>query len=71
MYLTEADTGIEINLNSQYKVYDNLTVLLELGYIHLWLDESSSVWGRSGGSPYNNLNYQDAWKASLGFQYAF
>lgn len=71
VYLTEADTGIEINLNSQYKVYDNLTVLLELGYIHLWLDESSSVWGRSGGSPYNNLNYQDAWKASLGFQYAF
>ena len=71
VYLTEADTGIEVNLNSQYKVYDNLTVLLELGYIHLWLDESKSVWGRSGGSPHNNLNYQDAWKASLGFQYSF
>ena len=71
VYLTQADTGIEVNLNSQYKIYDNLTVLLELGYIHLWLDESNAVWGRSGGSPHNNLNYQDAWKTSVGFQYAF
>lgn len=71
VYLTRADTGIEVNLNNIYKVYDNFSVLLEMGYIHLWLDESSSGWGRSGNSAHNNLNYQDAWKVSLGFMYNF
>lgn len=71
VYLTEADTGIEVNLNNIYKVYDNFSILLELGYIHLWLDESSTGWGRSGSAAYNDLNYKDAWKVSLGFMYNF
>lgn len=71
VYLTDADTGIEINLNSQYKIYENLTFLLEMGYIHLWLNDSSSGWGSYGKLPGNTLNYEDAWKVSVGFQYAF
>lgn len=69
VYLTEADTGLEVNLNSQYKIYENLTVLLELGYIHLWLD--NDTWGRYGNLPGNTLNYQDAFKVSVGLQYSF
>lgn len=71
VYLTQADTGLEINLDNYYKIYENLTLLVELGYIHLWLDESQSGWGRSGGAQANNLNYQDSWKVSVGVQYTF
>lgn len=71
VYLTQADTGLEVNLDNYYKIYENLTLLVELGYIHLWLDESNGGWGRSGGAQHNNLNYQDAWKVSVGIQYTF
>lgn len=69
VYLTRADTGLEFNLDSQYKIYENLTMLVEAGYIHLWLNEGA--WGRRGGDVGNTLNYQDAFKVSVGFQYAF
>lgn len=68
-YLTTADTGIEINIDSQYKATENLTLILETGYIHLWLDKD--VWGRYQNIPGNSLNYKDAWKASLNVIYAF
>lgn len=69
VYLTRQDTGLEVNLDTQYKIYENLTLLVEVGYIHLWLDEG--VWGRSGNLVGKNLNYQDAWKISTGLQYTF
>lgn len=68
-YLTTADTGMEINFDSSYKAAENLTFLLELGYIHLWLDKD--VWGRYENIPGDSLNYKDAWKASLNVIYAF
>ena len=69
VYLTKADTGIEINFDTTYKIYDNLTLLVELGYIHLWLD--NGAWGRWGNLPGNTLNYEDAFKVSVGFMYNF
>ncbi len=69
VYLTQADTGIEVNWNNLYKIYENLTMLVEVGYIHLWMDEGT--WGRTGGAKADNLNYQDAWKVSVGFAYSF
>lgn len=68
-YLTTADTGIEINFDSTYQMYDNLKFICELGYIHLWLDKD--VWGEAGGYEGNSLNYKDAWKASLNVIYSF
>lgn len=68
-YLTTADTGIEINFDSSYKVYDNLELVLETGYIHLWLDDS--VWGKYGKIAGDSLNYKDAWKVSLNMIYSF
>ena len=68
-YLTTADTGIELNLDSTYQMYDNLKFVLEVGYIHLWLDKD--VWGRYGNLPGDTLNYKDAWKASMNVIYSF
>ena len=68
-YLTTADTGIELNLDSTYKMYDNLRFVFELGYIHLWLDKD--VWGRYEILPGDTLNYKDAWKATLNVIYSF
>ncbi|MDD3311475.1 outer membrane homotrimeric porin [Pseudodesulfovibrio sp.] len=60
--LTEDDTLIEVDFNTAYKVYDGLTLTLDLGYLNL--DSKTSVWGtdNKGG---------DAWKVSTGILYAF
>lgn len=68
-YLTTADTGIEVNFDTTYQMYDNLKFVCELGYIHLWLDKS--VWGEAAGYEGDSLNYKDAWKASLNMIYTF
>ncbi len=68
-YLTTADTGIELNFDSFYKVTNHLEMGLELGYIHLMLHED--VWGRYGNSNQNSLNTKAAWKATLSFKYSF
>lgn len=68
-YLTTSDTGAEINLDSTYKVYENLSFVLELGYIHLWLDKD--VWGGYQKTAGDSLNYKDAWKATLNMIYSF
>lgn len=69
VYLTRADTGLELNLDSRYAIYENLTLLVEAGYIRLWLDRDA--WGRRGGDVSDTLHYEDAFKVSVGFQYAF
>ena len=68
-YLTRNDSGIEINVDSTYQIYTNLKAVLELGYIHLWLD--NDVWGKTVAGGPNNLHYKDAWKASLIMIYEF
>ena len=68
-YLTTADTGMEVNLDSKYKAAENLTFVLELGYIHLWLD--NDVWGHYQNISGTSLNVKDAWKASFNVVYSF
>lgn len=68
-YLTTADMGMEVNFDSTYKPYDNLSLIFETGYIHLWLDEGT--WGKYGNLPGNSLNYKDTWKVSLSVIYSF
>jgi hypothetical protein len=73
VYLTTADRGVEVNFDTVWSIYDNLRMHLELGYIHLWLD--NATWGKgvwAGANPVGNtLHYEDAWKASLNFYYTF
>jgi hypothetical protein len=72
-YLTTLDYALEVNVDSIYKIYENLDLLVELGYIHVWLDQSRNVWG-SGGDKYpgiRGVSVTDAVKASVFFRYSF
>ena len=73
LYLTRQDYGVEVNIDTIYKIYDNLSMIVELGYIHLWLDQSKAVWGAKEGigSAHRGLNLTDAMKASVYFRYQF
>lgn len=65
MYLTNKDHVWEVNFDHEYKIYENLTAILELGYLNLKADKG--VWGSGNGSD----KHDDAWKAEVSFQYKF
>ncbi|XPV77460.1 MAG: outer membrane homotrimeric porin [Desulfovibrio sp.] len=58
--LTDKDSIWEVDFNTSYALYDELTAILELGYVASDLDES--VWGQDD---------EDAYKLGLGLQYSF
>ncbi len=62
-YMTEEDSAMAVEFNSAYALYDNLTALVELGYINP--DFDSDV--------YDNADDYDenAWKAAVGFSYSY
>lgn len=64
-YLTTKDSAWEVNFDTQYNLCDDLTLFVELGFIHLGLD--ADTWGSSmaANTSKNNL------KAGLNLQYAF
>ena len=66
-YLTTNDYLVEINVDSAWKVYDNLEVVLELGYIVNGIDKGT--WDRA----YKNDRFEkgDGYKAALIFNYTF
>ena len=43
VYLTTKDHAWEVNFDSQYKIYENLTLAAEMGFVRLDLDKD--VWG--------------------------
>ncbi|HEU6435991.1 MAG TPA: outer membrane homotrimeric porin [Nitratidesulfovibrio sp.] len=46
VFLTDKDSAWEVNFDHTYQIYENLTFILEMGYIRLDLDED--VWGADG-----------------------
>ena len=54
------DAAWEVNFDHQYKIYENLTAYLELGYINLDLIRN-----------HFQSDTDDAWKAQVGFKYEF
>ena len=62
--LTEKDSLTEIDFNTAYKIYDELTMTLDLGYLNLSTKENrwENTKGYKGG---------DAWKVSTGVVYKF
>ena len=44
LYLTTADKAWEVNFDTQYKIYKDLTLAVEIGYINLDLEKG--VWVR-------------------------
>ncbi len=71
IYLTSNDGMVEFNLDNSYKIYENLTVNLDFGYIINCMDRGT--WKRSGSWNMGNNNWdkQDAWKTQLTFNYSF
>lgn len=67
LYLTTNDGLVEVNVDTTYKIYENLTATLELGYIANVVD--TSTWNRHFRD--SNISKGDAIKAALIFNYSF
>jgi hypothetical protein len=66
LYLTDKDYVWEVNFDHRYKIYENLTAVLELGYLRLSADRDT--WhGR--GADFDESD--SAWKAEVTFSYSF
>lgn len=65
LYLTTADKAWEVNFDTQYKIYKDLTLAVEVGYINLDLDEN--VWGKGVVDSYRENNVRGA----VTLQYTF
>jgi len=65
LYLTTKDNVLEVNFDHVYKIYENLEVCLELGWLQL--RSSRNTWG----STPDTKKTDNAWKAELNFQYSF
>ncbi len=61
MYMTEEDSAIEVNIDHFYKIYDNLDLIVEMGYIKADFDEDT--WGDD--------DFSDAWKLGFNLKYSF
>ena len=66
MYLTKKDSVLEVNFDHKYKIYENLTMAVELGWLRLNSDED--VWRHTRN---NDKEKSSAWKAQVMFKYTF
>ena len=62
LYLTQHDRMWEVNLDTQYKIYKDLTLAFELGYINLDYDEN--LWG-------SDAYHENNFKAAMSLNYKF
>ncbi|AAS95277.1 outer membrane homotrimeric porin [Nitratidesulfovibrio vulgaris] len=63
VFLTNEDSAWEVNFDTTYKIYENLSLVAEMGYIKLDLDEET--WGNA------NSDTSDAKKLAFYFIYEF
>jgi len=71
-FLTEKDHLWEVDFNSRYKIYDELSLLLYLGWVHAAYDKDT--WGAStvtNAADIRNYAKSDAYKVGLGLNYFF
>ncbi|MDR1776493.1 MAG: outer membrane homotrimeric porin [Desulfovibrio sp.] len=67
-YLTTNDGLLEFNLVNVWKIYENLDMNLELGYIANFMD--NDTWKKAGARD-TSFEKKDAWKAQVVFHYSF
>ena len=70
LYMTTNDYAMEFGLFSQYKMYDNFTIALDMNYIATWIDHSNKVWGRTAFNR-DDDTVKDPWNINLSFVYEF
>lgn len=61
VFLTDEDSAIEVNFDTTYKIYENLSLVVEMGWIKLDMDEDT--WGTD--------DFSDAKKLVFNFIYNF
>ncbi len=61
LYMTEKDSAWEVNFDHNYKIYENLEALVEMGYIKADFDEDT----------WNGADFDDAWKLGINLKYSF
>ena len=66
LYLTTADTALEFGLTNTYKIYDNLTFMVDAAYVALFMDD---VWKRNAAN--QTYTKTDAWNINASFVYSF
>jgi len=71
-FLTTKDSLWEVDFNSRYKIYDDLTLLVYTGYINANFDKD--VWGNSdvaNAADIKNFKSSNAYKLGVGLNYFF
>ena len=71
-FLTTKDSLWEVDFNTRYKIYDELTLLVYTGYIHADFDKD--VWGDSSvtnAADIKNFSSSNAYKVGVGLNYFF
>jgi hypothetical protein len=69
--LTEKDHFWEVNVDSAYSMYENLTAYLEIGYINVNLDEEPWENSNARAAWVNPDDTDDAWRCAFTLQYNF
>ena len=64
--LATTESIVALNFDNEYKIYENLSAIVETGWAHGNFDRS--VWGRRF---YNAASNGDAWKVAFGVTYRF
>jgi hypothetical protein len=67
LYLTDKDHVFEVNFDHRYAIYENLTAVVELGWLHLSADEDT--WRNA--DRHDAESGQNAWKAQLSMRFSF
>ncbi len=62
LYMTEDDDAWEVNFDTTYNIYENLTLSVELAYLHLNMDDG--VWG-------DDIVEENNIKAGINMRYSF
>lgn len=75
-YLTTNDWAMEIDFDTDYKIYENLHLVVEASYLHVGFDKDTWKWTGPNGVEYGRKWVQrpdnsDVFKVGLNFHYTF
>lgn len=69
MYITKADSAVELDFHSAYDIYRDLTAMLQFSYIIQNFDEK--LWTEAHAPKGRDVRFSNGYRASLLFRYRF